>query len=75
MPRFAASRGDLGPAVTIDVTDDPTLVHEMAMAGCTGVFVGFESLAGENLDDANKKTRDRRTTLGGWQSFMTTVSR
>ena len=26
------------------------------MAGCTGVFVGFESLAGENLDDANKKT-------------------
>ena len=43
-------------AVTIDVTDDPTLVREMAMAGCTGVFVGFESLAGENLDDANKKT-------------------
>jgi radical SAM superfamily enzyme YgiQ (UPF0313 family) len=43
-------------AVTIDVTDDPALVREMAMAGCTGVFVGFESLAGENLDDANKKT-------------------
>jgi radical SAM superfamily enzyme YgiQ (UPF0313 family) len=43
-------------AVTIDVTDDPTLVHEMALAGCTGVFVGFESLASENLDDASKKT-------------------
>jgi radical SAM superfamily enzyme YgiQ (UPF0313 family) len=43
-------------AVTIDVTDDPTLVREMAMAGCTGVFVGFESLSGENLVEANKKT-------------------
>ena len=32
-------------AVSIDVTDDPSLVHEMALAGCTGVFVGFESLA------------------------------
>ncbi len=29
-------------AVTIDVTDDPSLVREMALAGCTGVFVGFE---------------------------------
>jgi radical SAM superfamily enzyme YgiQ (UPF0313 family) len=43
-------------AVTIDVTDDPTLVREMALAGCTGVFVGFESLAAENLAAANKKT-------------------
>jgi radical SAM superfamily enzyme YgiQ (UPF0313 family) len=43
-------------AVTIDVTDDPSLVREMALAGCTGVFVGFESLQGENLDDARKKT-------------------
>ena len=56
MPGIAAAQGDLDAAVTIDVTDDPTLVREMAMAGCTGVFVGFESLAGENLDDANKKT-------------------
>ena len=31
-------------AVSIDVTDDPSLVREMALAGCTGVFVGFESL-------------------------------
>jgi hypothetical protein len=31
-------------AVTIDVTDDPSLVRDMALAGCTGVFIGFESL-------------------------------
>jgi len=43
-------------AVTIDVTDDPTLVHSMALGGCTGVFVGFESLRDENLADARKKT-------------------
>ena len=43
-------------AVTIDVTDDPDLVREMALAGCTGVFVGFESLGGENLDHARKRT-------------------
>ncbi len=43
-------------AVSIDVTDDPTLVREMALAGCTGVFVGFESLSDENLAEARKKT-------------------
>jgi radical SAM superfamily enzyme YgiQ (UPF0313 family) len=43
-------------AVTIDVTNDPSLVREMARSGCTGVFVGFESLTGANLDDARKKT-------------------
>lgn len=43
-------------AVTIDVTDDPTLVREMALAGCTGVFVGFESLNAGNLSDARKRT-------------------
>ncbi len=31
-------------AVSIDVTDDPSLIRDMALAGCTGVFVGFESL-------------------------------
>ena len=41
-------------AVTIDVTDDPSLVRDMALAGCTGVFVGFESLADENLAEARK---------------------
>ncbi|MBS1824753.1 MAG: B12-binding domain-containing radical SAM protein [Acidobacteria bacterium] len=43
-------------AVSIDVTDDPSLVREMGLAGCTGVFVGFESLTDANLSDARKKT-------------------
>lgn len=43
-------------AVSIDVTDDVATIREMALAGCTGVFVGFESLADENLADARKKT-------------------
>lgn len=43
-------------AVSIDVTDDPTLIRAMALGGCTGVFVGFESLTDENLADARKKT-------------------
>lgn len=43
-------------ALTLDVTDDPDLVREMALGGCTSVFVGFESLTGENLDEARKKT-------------------
>jgi radical SAM superfamily enzyme YgiQ (UPF0313 family) len=43
-------------AVTVDVTDDPSLVREMALAGCTGVFVGLESLTDANLVDARKKT-------------------
>jgi radical SAM superfamily enzyme YgiQ (UPF0313 family) len=43
-------------AVTLDVTDDPTLVREMALAGCTGVFIGFESLTDANLDEARKRT-------------------
>jgi len=43
-------------AVSIDVTDDVSVIREMALAGCTGVFVGFESLADENLADARKKT-------------------
>lgn len=43
-------------AVSIDVTDDPQLVREMALAGCTGVFVGFESLQNDNIVDAKKKS-------------------
>jgi len=43
-------------AITIDVTDEPDLIRAMALAGCTGVFVGFESLTDENLADARKKT-------------------
>ncbi len=43
-------------AVTLDVTDDPALVREMALAGCTGVFIGFESLSDQNLADSRKRT-------------------
>jgi radical SAM superfamily enzyme YgiQ (UPF0313 family) len=43
-------------AVTVDVTDDPSLVRDMALAGCTGVFVGLETLSDQNLADARKKT-------------------
>lgn len=43
-------------AVSIDVTNDPSLVREMALAGCTGVFVGFESLENENITEAGKKS-------------------
>jgi radical SAM superfamily enzyme YgiQ (UPF0313 family) len=43
-------------AVSIDVTNDPSLVREMALAGCTGVFVGFESLNNGNITDAGKKS-------------------
>ncbi len=43
-------------AVSIDVTDDPQLVRHMALAGCTGVFVGFESLQDGNIVEARKKS-------------------
>jgi radical SAM superfamily enzyme YgiQ (UPF0313 family) len=43
-------------AVTLDVTDDPALVREMALAGCTGVFIGFETLNDQNLIAARKRT-------------------
>lgn len=43
-------------AVTLDVTDNPALVREMARAGCTGVFIGLESLNDRNLADARKRT-------------------
>jgi radical SAM superfamily enzyme YgiQ (UPF0313 family) len=43
-------------AVSIDVTDAPDLIRAMASAGCTGVFVGFESLTDQNLADARKRT-------------------
>jgi radical SAM superfamily enzyme YgiQ (UPF0313 family) len=43
-------------AVTIDVTDDQSLVREMALAGCTGVFIGFESLSNDNITDSRKKS-------------------
>jgi radical SAM superfamily enzyme YgiQ (UPF0313 family) len=43
-------------AVTLDVTDDPSLVEEMARAGCSGVFIGFESLSDANIAAARKRS-------------------
>jgi len=43
-------------AVSIDVTDDESVIREMALSGCTGVFVGFESLQAENIENAGKKS-------------------
>src|SRR5262252_958993 len=43
-------------AVTIDITDDPSMIRNMALAGCTGVFIGFESLSDDNLVASHKKT-------------------
>lgn len=43
-------------AVSIDTANDPSVVAAMAASGCTGVFVGFETLDDSNLRDARKKT-------------------
>ncbi|MFO1476066.1 MAG: radical SAM protein [Verrucomicrobiota bacterium] len=49
-------KGIWSAAVTLDVSDDPALVREMALSGCTGVFIGFESLSDDNLAGARKRT-------------------
>jgi radical SAM superfamily enzyme YgiQ (UPF0313 family) len=43
-------------AVSLDITDHPEVVREMALAGCTGVFVGLESLQAESITDQRKKS-------------------
>jgi radical SAM superfamily enzyme YgiQ (UPF0313 family) len=43
-------------AVTLDVTDDEDLVRELALSGCTGVFIGLETLTDENLRAAGKRS-------------------
>jgi radical SAM superfamily enzyme YgiQ (UPF0313 family) len=43
-------------AVSIDVADDPATVREMALAGCTGVFIGFESLNDANINEQRKES-------------------
>ena len=43
-------------AVSIDVTDHPELIRKMAVSGCTGVFVGFESLNDSSLLATSKRT-------------------
>ncbi len=43
-------------AVSLDVSDHPEILYEMALSGCNGVFIGFESLADENIQNSNKKS-------------------
>jgi len=43
-------------AVTIDTAADDALLRKMAHSGCTGVFVGFESMQEQNLINAGKRT-------------------
>ena len=61
-------------AVSIDVTDDPSLIRAMALAGCTGVFVGFESLTDQNLADARKKTPKHRRLRAPRRACCTTTA-
>jgi radical SAM superfamily enzyme YgiQ (UPF0313 family) len=42
-------------AVGLETAHDTALVRAMAMAGCTGVFIGFETLTDENLTAARKR--------------------
>lgn len=43
-------------AVTIDVTDNEKILRKMALSGCTGVFVGFESLNSDSIVHTGKRT-------------------
>src|SRR5438552_18022118 len=43
-------------AVTLDVTDDPSLVRELALVGCTGVFIGFDTYCDGELASVRKCT-------------------
>ena len=43
-------------AVSVDLADDPSILREMALAGCTGVFIGFESLSEQNIRDQHKRS-------------------
>ena len=56
-------------AVSIDVTQEPDLVRQMALSGCSGVFVGFESLEEQNLADARKRHASRTGYAEGVRVF------
>ena len=73
--RCARWRRSGAPPSRIDVTDDPSLVREMALAGCTGVFIGFESLTDENLRAARKRTPRAEDYARRVRSSTTTASR
>lgn len=43
-------------AVSLDVSNRPEVVRAMALSGCTGVFIGFESLSDRNLIENRKRS-------------------
>jgi hypothetical protein len=54
-------------AVTIDITDDFALVRDMALSGCTGVFIGFESLnEGVAVANGSNECRKPISRCGGY---------
>ena len=64
--RFDRSNKIWSAAVTLDVTDDPGVVREMALAGCTGVFIGFrDARRREPRPGAKAHPQEPRITRGG----------
>jgi len=43
-------------AVSIDITDHPKIIRKMALSGCFGVFVGFESLNDQSIINSKKRS-------------------
>ena len=43
-------------AVSIDITDHPEIIRKMALSGCFGVFVGFESLNDKSIINSRKRS-------------------
>lgn len=62
-------------AVSIDVTDDPRLVKEMALAGCTGSSSASSRSPTGTSPTRGSERRLRPTTPGGSRSSTTTGSR
>jgi hypothetical protein len=62
-------------AVTIDVTDDPSLARQMALAGCTGVFVGIESLKMKISPMLERRRQERRIMRAASVCFTILVFR
>ena len=62
-------------AVTLDVTDDPTLVRDMALAGCTGVSSASSRSPTRTLRRAANARRARPTTRVASACCTRTASR
>ena len=62
--------------VTLDVTDDPTLIRAMALSGCTGVFIWVRVALGREHPARKEKIAPApMTTRAGCISSTTMASR